>query len=87
MKSFAIAGIYDLLVRIPTIHQDVNALVIVCREGINHFNGQIILTLEGDLIGIAIFTLVVRLIVKCIGLAIADDLRCNEIKLNFIKRN
>jgi hypothetical protein len=79
METFGVASIHDFLSGILTVHQDVNALVIVCREGFDHFNGQVILALEGDPLGFAIFTLVVWAEIKGVRLAVADDMRRNEI--------
>ncbi|SCW87921.1 hypothetical protein SAMN04487970_11061 [Paenibacillus tianmuensis] len=51
MESFAVACIHNFLAGIPTVHQNANLLIIVCLKSVDHFNGQIVLALEGDLVG------------------------------------
>jgi len=48
MESLAIAGVHDFLARVPTVHQDINALALVCRQVFNHFRSQIVFALEGQ---------------------------------------
>lgn len=78
MKSFAVAGVNNFFAGVPIIHEDIDALVIVGWKSFNHFQSQVVLTLEGQSLVLAVGFLIVGTIIPCIGAILGDYMSSNQ---------